>query len=229
MQVSVIYIFLFTFIDVGQKTCTLILGTGPVAVHAAMALQRQSTLIGGFLSEDPQEVGKSVLDIPVVGTCDVDEIEERWQAQPVSFFVAVLQERLYVDVYTRLFSRLCNAIDPSVIIGPGLQIGRNVLVEAGAVLGPAVEIGDGSWIGPHARLATAVQLRKKTIIGAGVTLSEGVHIGKNVHVGAHSYVAPRLEVGAGAYIGPLTVLLQHVPADARVSGQDQVNKNNAYV
>ena len=199
-----------------SNTLTLVLGTGPQALYAAMILQRNDRTIGGFLSEKEDLIGQTIADIPVLGTCQVEEMEVKWKEENYDCFVAVSPPTLQEALCELLRERLCNAIDPSVAIGPGVKMGQNLLIEPGVLIGPGLEIRDNCWVQAHSRLAADAVLASDVIIGACVTLSEEVEVKKAAHIGAHSYVAPRLKIGEAAQVAPLSRILEDVESNLHV-------------
>jgi UDP-3-O-[3-hydroxymyristoyl] glucosamine N-acyltransferase len=73
-------------------------------------------------------------------------------------------------------------IDPSALIGEGVQLGPY------AVVGARVEIGARCWIGPHA------------VIGDGVTIGEDCRVGPHAAI-SHSLIGARVYIYPGARIG----------------------------
>lgn len=64
-------------------------------------------------------------------------------------------------------------IHPSVVVGKGAKIGKNVKIYAGSVIGPFVEIGDNSIIYPN------VTIYRDTKIGKNVKIHSGSVIGSD--------------------------------------------------
>jgi UDP-3-O-[3-hydroxymyristoyl] glucosamine N-acyltransferase len=62
------------------------------------------------------------------------------------------------------------SIHPAAVVDPSAQLGRNVLIEAGAVIGANVRIGDGCHIYPRAVLYPGTTLGNRVIIHAGAVL-----------------------------------------------------------
>jgi UDP-3-O-[3-hydroxymyristoyl] glucosamine N-acyltransferase len=73
-------------------------------------------------------------------------------------------------------------VDPTAIVGPGVSIGPNAVVLAGARLGKDVRIGPNATIGEN------------------VELGEGCTVGPNASI-SHAVIGPRTNVYPGARIG----------------------------
>ena len=80
-------------------------------------------------------------------------------------------------------------VHPTVVIGRGVTLGRDVTIGPYAVLGDGASIGDGTAIGPH------------VVIGSGVTLGERCHLYPSVTVYSGSVIGNRVIAHAGVRIG----------------------------
>lgn len=67
--------------------------------------------------------------------------------------------------------------DPSVSIGAGACVGRDVRIGVGSVVGPGCVIGDGVTLGAHARLHGDITIYPDCRIGARVIIHSGAVIG----------------------------------------------------
>jgi UDP-3-O-[3-hydroxymyristoyl] glucosamine N-acyltransferase len=101
-------------------------------------------------------------------------------------------------------------IDPSAIVGAGLQI------DAGAVIGPGVELGARCHVGAN------------VVIGRGVVIGEDCRIGANTVVG-HALIGSRVEIATCVSIGgsgfgfvPDPTCLLRTPQLGRVVIEDDV-------
>ncbi len=79
-------------------------------------------------------------------------------------------------------------IDPSVRIGKGAKIGRNVIIMPNAVIGPNVEIDEGSVIYPN------VTIYRDTKIGKNVTIHAGSVIGSDGFGYAHTKTGEHVKI-----------------------------------
>ena len=121
-------------------------------------------------------------------------------------------------------------IDPTAVLGPGLQLGEFVVIEAGATLGAGVTlghhvvvhagtvIGDGAWVGDQAVLGRAprpaptsavktppnlppLQIGRESIIGAGAVVYSGTTVGEQTMIGDHAFVRDRCQIGSYVIVG----------------------------
>tara|TARA_Y100000768_G_C23848537_1_gene619798 strand:- start:262 stop:867 length:606 start_codon:yes stop_codon:yes gene_type:complete len=100
---------------------------------------------------------------------------------------ALVNESSQIKEGCKIFSR--------VIIGPNVNLGKNILINNGSIVEHDVTIGDHSQVAPGSKIAGNVKIGKKTLIGIGSVIKEGVKIGSNCIVGAGSVVIKDLERG----------------------------------
>ena len=120
------------------------------------------------------------------------------------------------------FSRLRGAsplIDPSVIRGIDVELGRGVVVAPGAVLLRSVILGNHCHVNYLASM-TRCTIGDYSTISPAATICGNVTIGEDCYVGANSTICERstignhVTVGAGAVVLPWSI----VPDNTRVVG-----------
>lgn len=121
-------------------------------------------------------------------------------------------------------THLQGAVHPSVVVGPGVELGEGVTIGPFAVLTGPLRVGDRAWIGAGAVLGAPPEITtlRLNVAWAGDLDHAGVEIGADVvvrehvvvHQGSHrptrlhdgavvlnrAYVAHDVEVGAGAVV-----------------------------
>ena len=75
-------------------------------------------------------------------------------------------------------------IRPTVRIGRGARIGKEIALDEFAVIGANASIGDGVWIGAHSVIGDGVTIGKDSQIFPNVTIYSGTSLGERVR--AHS-------------------------------------------
>ena len=91
------------------------------------------------------------------------------------------------------------------ILGAGVRLGANTLVNTGAIVDHECAVGDHAHLGPGCRLAGRVAVGALTFVGLGATVRDGIRIGENVVVGAGSVVVSDIPDNAVAYGVPSRV------------------------
>jgi UDP-3-O-[3-hydroxymyristoyl] glucosamine N-acyltransferase len=129
-------------------------------------------------------------------------------AAPLSAF-AVAARLFYPEHEAPLWSQQ-TAVDPSAIIGEGVQL------VPGVVIGPGVEIGAATRIGPNVTIARGVAIGRDCRIGSGVSIS-------HAYVGDSVVILPGARIGQSGY-GFVSGAGGHskIPQLGRVIVQDRV-------
>ena len=94
--------------------------------------------------------------------------------------LALLLERFYAR------PRQVRGVDPRAVVAPGVRLGRDVNVAAGAYVAAGVEIGDRVDLYPGVYLGEGVRVGDDSVLFANVSVYPGTVIGKRVrlHSGA---------------------------------------------
>ncbi len=136
-------------------------------------------------------------------------------------------------------------IEPFVVFGPQVRIGRNAVIRAhshltGAVIGPGAEIGPfarlrpGAVIEARAKVGNFVEI-KSTTLGAGAKASHLTYlgdceVGAGANIGAGTitcnydgFMKHRTVIGAGAFVGSNTAFVAPVSiGDGAMTGAGSV-------
>ena len=110
-------------------------------------------------------------------------------------------------------------IDPSVIRGTDIEMGRGVVVAPGAVLLRSVTLGDHVHVNYLASMTRCdigdySTISPAAVICGNVTIGEDCYIGANATICERSTIGNRVTVGAGAVVLPWSI----VPDNTRVIG-----------
>ena len=169
-----------------------------------------STLLpAGFVDDDPDLAGTTILGLPVVGSIDrLGDIEHD------AVIVAVGDNHARARIFSRMEAageRIANAIHPGAVVAPDVLLGQGVMVCAGVVVNTGAVIGDDvilntgctvdhhNEIGPHAHLAP------------GVHLGGHVRVGEGALTGIGSTAIPGASIGDWAIVGAGSVVTKEIP------------------
>ena len=99
-----------------------------------------------------------------------------------------------------------NAIHPTAVIGPEVDLGSGNTIGPGVVLLGPLRIGDDNWFGAHTVVGAPAEIRGTDhgaawdgrVVGAGVTIGSGTVVREmvTIHQGHHE----RTLVGSGCYL-----------------------------
>jgi UDP-perosamine 4-acetyltransferase len=175
--------------------------------------------VRGFIDADPALAGASVMDIPVMGAMNM--LPRLRQQKIGGAIIAIGDNRVRDHCATKASAaglELINAIHPTAVISPSAQIGRNVVVAAGAVLGTEARIGDGVIINTGAIIDHECEIGAAAHICPGARLAGRVQVGSFAFIGLGSCIIQCLRIGAGATVGAGAVVTRDVATGQTVVG-----------
>jgi UDP-2-acetamido-3-amino-2,3-dideoxy-glucuronate N-acetyltransferase len=91
---------------------------------------------------------------------------------------------------------------PGLLLGDGVEIGRDVLIGGHVVIHSGVEIGDGARIGDHAQVRDGARIGAGATIGSLSSVDPGVEVGARTSVQARCYLAAGTVIEDDVFIGP---------------------------
>jgi len=171
---------------------------------------------------DPNCVGKSVSDVPVIGG---DDLLPRLRAEGVAAaFIGAggvgdntLRIKLFEKAQTAGFTFI-NVIHPAAVLAPSVQLGQGVAIMAGVIVNPDTRIGDNVIINTGAIVEHDCKIASHSHISPGAVLCGGVRVGMGAHIGAGATVRQYVTVGKRALVGAGALVVKGVPAQAVVVG-----------
>lgn len=181
----------------------LILGTQDTAKIAAAILEENGFQVYGFLTPEPDQVGRQLHDIPILGelsdTAYLDLLGEGCYAF-ISFENPELYEQSLVLLEDKPDLTLVNALHSTVTFPSTLSMGENNLVYPGVSLTLDSSLGDHNVIGGHTYIGHAVQIGSHVRIGDGVMINAHCALGDGVEIGSGALIAPGVTLGEQAII-----------------------------
>jgi sugar O-acyltransferase (sialic acid O-acetyltransferase NeuD family) len=170
----------------------------------------------------PEEVGKNVLSLPVIGTDDdILSLFNKGYRYAVITVGSIGNPLKRIYLYNKLKEagyQFPPIIDPTavisqsetniaegvfigkgVIINTGVHIGAFSIINTGAIIDHDCDIGRFVHIGPGVRMAGEISISDNVHIGIGTALVQSISIGMNSVIGAGSVVVSDIEGNVTAY------------------------------
>lgn len=176
--------------------------------------------ITGLLDSNSELWGRSVLGIPVLGG---DEKLLELRDRGVSHAFIGVGSAGAPETRTKLFNmaveqgfEVINAIHPKAIISPTAQVGRGLVMMAGAVINASALVGDNVIINTGAIVEHDCMLGNHVHVATGAILAGGVRVGHGVHIGAGATVCQGVRIGRNATIAAGATVAQSVPEGTQV-------------
>lgn len=174
----------------------------------------------GFLDADPALEDHSVDGVEVLGHVNLLPKLRRQKVKGIIVGIGDNRTRLQ---YARLVEQdggfeLINAIHPSAILSPGVMLGHNVVITAGAVISTSVRLSDSVIVNTGAVVDHECEIAPGVHIAPAAVLAGRVSVGSGALIGLNATILPCLHIGEEATVGAGAVVINDVPAHATVVG-----------
>lgn len=204
----------------------LILGAGGHGKVVAEIAQAKKWDVAGFVDDDPEKLGETVLDDLEVVMLQ-KQLVEQFRAYDLDyaltfafgnnagrqklrqFFAGVSVPRLIHPTATISPTATIGAgtqVSPQVVVHPLAEIGEVCILNTSCIIEHDCVIGDACHISPGAVIAGGVSVGQRTWIGANATVINNINIGQDVIVGAGSVVIRDLPDGVTAVGNPARII-----------------------
>ncbi len=198
-----------------KQTKVYIIGAGGHGQVVADALLSIGITPAGFLDDNKELIGKTVLNIPVIAPV-VKARETKGK-----FVVAIGDNATRKKIVESLHfpdERYFAVVHHSVILGKDVKIGTGSMIIGGVV------INTGTVIGKHTIINTSVSIDHHNVIGDFVHIAPGSHTGgavevkKGAFLGVGVSVIPGKTIGNWAIIGAGASVITDIPDNVTAVG-----------
>jgi sugar O-acyltransferase (sialic acid O-acetyltransferase NeuD family) len=172
----------------------------------------------GFLDDAPGLTGTIIRGLPVLGGTDH---LATMRVEDLSVISAIGTPKVRRQVVQRALAHgavFCNAIHPSAILTPFVQLGRDVTVTAGSILTNNIRIGDHVLVNLGTIIAHDVVVGDFCTLSPGVRISGKVSLGEGCDVGTGSVIIDCVQVGAWSIIGAGAAVTRSLPSNVTAVG-----------
>lgn len=137
------------------------------------------------------------------------------------FIVAIGENKVRENIFKKIVNNKLlsiNAIHPKSTIGPGVKLGRGVMIMAGTVINGFCEIGDSVIINTGAIIEHECIIGDFSHIAPGAVLAGNVKIGHRTFIGANSVIKEGTIIGNEVIVGAGSVVIADIPDSSKVVG-----------
>ncbi len=190
----------------------IILGAGGYAQQLLWVInQISSKEVIGFVDETITEEGR-YNDLPIRKTLELYENERN--AKNFKLICATgnipLRKR-WVETYQNDYE-FTTVIDPSALVSPDINIGKNVIILGQTVCSVECVIEDHVNINWFCLISHHTRVGSYTNISSGVRLTGHARIGQFCDIGTNVTIIPQKKVGDHCILGAGAVVIMDIPA-----------------
>jgi len=175
--------------------------------------------VAGFIDTNQALHQQSIDGIEVLG--DLSLIQKLQEMGIGGAFVAIGDNRVrqkYAAFLAQAGVSLVSAIHPGASVAGTAQIGKNVVIAAGANICTHVTIEDSAILNTGCIIDHESVIHQAAHICPGVKLAGHVRVMKSAFIGIGATIIQGITIGESAVVGAGTVVLQEVPAFTTVVG-----------
>lgn len=198
-------------------------GLGREVAHLVETIRAKGAVqwtLAGFIDDDPELHGASILGYPVVGGIEVVETPGA-SVEADAYAIAVGNARVrrhLADTMAR------SALQPATLIHPTVEVHRSVHIGPGSIICKGVALTVNIHIGPHVIVNLNSTIGHDATVEGFATLHPGTHlsgntcVGEACEVGTGAVALPGIGLGAGARVGAGAVVTKDIPPGTTVAG-----------
>jgi sugar O-acyltransferase (sialic acid O-acetyltransferase NeuD family) len=155
----------------------------------------------GFISDDPQWIGKNYFGIPIYDRSRLLTDNETYvlavPGSPDSF----LKREEIITALNIPDDKLAIVIHPKAAVGSHVKLGFNALIMAGVVITSNAMIGNHVCVLPNTTIHHDSVIEDYTLIGGNVLVAGNVTISKNCYIGAGTNIKNGVTIAAKTLVG----------------------------
>jgi acetyltransferase-like isoleucine patch superfamily enzyme len=190
-------------------------GLGATQVIDIFASGRAAQQAVAIVDDDSSRWAELVAGVPVVGGRQQLEqlFADGWfDSAVVAIGTSVPARTRFRELCRDLGIPLTNAIDQTVKICSGAELGRGNVVCAFCHFGVGTRVGDNNFLSAYSSFDHHNVLGSDIATGPGCATSGVVHIGDRVRMGTGIFIEPHVEIGEGVQVASGAVIVTSVPA-----------------
>ncbi len=172
--------------------------------------------IAGFLDDNPAALDGYDYLCPILGT-----VAEYAPGEDDVFLCAIGAPAIKRKVCELLLARsaeFISLVHPSAILGANVALGKGVIICPYAIVTCDVKVGNFVAINCHSSVGHDVRIADWVTLSGHCDVTGQTQLGEMAFLGSGARILPLKKVGARALVGAGSVVISHVPADAKVFG-----------
>ena len=197
-----------------MKKKMLLVGGGGHCKSVLDSLQELNEYAEIGIIDNKENIGKSVLGVPVIG-CD-DDLTNLFENGYKYAFVTVgsignpsLRRKLFNHL-GEIGYEIPSIIDPSARVSNHTKIDKGVFIGKQSIVNVGSQIREGAIINTGSIVEHDCQVNAFAHIASGTVLGGEVTIGENSHIGSNTTIKQQVQIGSNSIIGIGSVVLKNI-------------------
>jgi sugar O-acyltransferase (sialic acid O-acetyltransferase NeuD family) len=170
----------------------------------------------GYLDDNPQLLGKKLLNLPVLGK--IDQLAEIDHDQII---IAIGHNATRQNLFDKLHSQgtqFAVAIHPHTTISSTVKVGKGSMVCAGVIINPQAVIGQNVILNTGCTIDHHNQIGNHSHIAPGVHIGGDVKVEEGAFLGIGANILPQRQIGAWSTIAAGATIITDVEAHSLYIG-----------
>lgn len=180
----------------------------------------------GYVDDNEETWGTMADGYPVLGPVDYLRDMER----PLWTVCSIGTGHIRAKVMERVLSwpgiSAATLVDPSVIVGRGVQIGEGSVVCPGTVLAIDASLGAHTIVNLNCTIGHDTVLEDCCTVHPGSNLSGKVHVGRSTDIGTGTKIIQGLSVAPGSILGAGAVVVRDIREPGTYVGVPAISKKS---
>lgn len=200
----------------------LIFGAGGHAKVLIDTLHLLKINILGIMDSSPEQIGQSVLDVPILG-CE-DEILKQYSPTNIQLVngigstISTAKREYIFNRHKNMGYHFLNVIHPSVYIGQNVMLGEGIQAMAGSIVQSGSHIGNNVIINTHATVDHDCFIGDHVHLAPSTTCCGAVTIGNRTQVGCGAIIIQNVKIGEQSLIAAGAVVIRDVTSHSKMAG-----------
>lgn len=191
-----------------MKESLIIIGAGSVGGFLALnqeLFNNQYNIIG-FLDDATEKIGKSIWNIPVLGTInDLDKYPD--SALVIGIAFPLVKKKILQRIGAH--HKFPSFIAKNAWISNKVTVGKGVIIYPGASIDYESEIGDFVIINKNCSIGHNVKIEKCSSVAPGVNFAGFTKIGPYSEIGIGACTIQQTKIGEGSVIGGQSMVIRN--------------------
>lgn len=172
--------------------------------------------VAGFVDDDPDLWGSSVLGLPVLG--DLKRLDHRSGPVAMGIGSPAARRKAWTELREQGVVDSPPLVHPTAYVGLGCRLGVGSVVGAGATLTADVDLGRFVIVNAGATVSHNCRLADFATVAPGVHLAGNTTVEEGAEIGIGACVIQQLTIGSWSVVGAGAVVIHDVPPNTTVAG-----------